>query len=203
VDAVPRDDARVTGFVGFISVMSPCDKPSFSRQIGFDIKYHVTADLFVTNWNLVVIKKLECNVHILHFFFNGIAPEGSPRVSIDSKGLLHSLWQLDAKFLRALPIFSFDFLDYSISLAQCLSYPPLKRWFFVDLSCDCVLSKLNRVGLLTSFKGRNRDDPSSISTSISQPTVVFFLCPLRYNGSSRFTANLGSTLCPTMSLNTE
>jgi hypothetical protein len=73
-----RDNARVARIFGLFCLVSSCEKPSFLRQIGFYIKYHVTVDLFVANRNLVVIKKLECNVHILHILFNSIAPEGSP-----------------------------------------------------------------------------------------------------------------------------
>lgn len=76
---------------------------------------HIMHDKLISDWPLsTIFKYMECQLDILHLFWNGILPLRVHVLFIQCKGFLHSLGTLNPKFIVCLKHLSLCFLIMAI-----------------------------------------------------------------------------------------
>jgi len=65
----------------------------------------MACDVFVPNWDRIIIIEFEGWGIVAHFLLDCISPQGRPRSPIYLQGFGHCLRELDSILVRAMPIF--------------------------------------------------------------------------------------------------
>ncbi len=156
-DSLTRDYTGICdGRRGFGHVPTS-NKSSFASKVfHFDVKYHMTGYLLVTNWCRLPIKQdFEGNRNVLHLFGNCISPEGITILLVKLKGFFDGLRQFNVKFMGLFQITGILFLhkrNNAVPLPQDMRNPPVERWFMVNSQDLSIFGCFNRVSPLKVSK---------------------------------------------------
>ncbi len=137
--------------------MPTSNKSSFASKVfHFDVKYHMTGYLLVTNWRRLPIKQdFEGDTNILHLLGNGVSPEGISILLVKLKGFFDGLRQFNAKFMCPFQITGVP-LSYkrnnAVPFPQDVRNPPVVSWFMVNAKDLSIFGCFNRVRLLKVSK---------------------------------------------------
>ena len=109
-------------------------KASFPAEIfHLDVKDHMAFYKLVVSWSGFTVRKdIKGNFDILHFFCNGIRPNGVTIELVEVIRLPYSLWEGNDKFLITLQITGTSFLNLGYDLFTFLKdkrHPPVKGGF--------------------------------------------------------------------------
>jgi hypothetical protein len=144
-----------------------------SKVFHFDVKYHMTGYLLVTNRRRLPIKQdFEGNTNVLHLLGNGVSPEGITILLVKHKGFFDNLRQFNAKFMGLFQIMRV-LLSHKrnnvVPFPQDMRNPPVESWFVVnakDLSifavsigCDSLRSARFSQAVEPSFHWRKSCQP--------------------------------------------
>jgi hypothetical protein len=110
----------------------------FPGQVKFNIKDHMTINVFVPNGDLVVVPKLEGWFDVLHFFVYRLTPKVGSGNFVYLEGRFDAFRELNAVLVRSTSVARLDLLDDTGTLPQYGTYPPGKCWFPCDLVCYSV-----------------------------------------------------------------
>jgi hypothetical protein len=127
-----------------------------SKVFHFNVKYHMTGYLLVTNWCRLPIKQdFEGDTNVLHLLGNGISPEGITILLVKLKGFFDGLRQFNAKFMGPFQITGvplFDKRNNALPFPQDMRNPPVESWVMVNANDLSIFGCFNRVILLKVSK---------------------------------------------------
>ncbi len=137
--------------------MPTSNKSGFASKVfHFDIKYHMTGYLLVTNWRRLPIKQdFEGNVKVLHLLGNDVSPEGITILLVKLKGFFDSLRQFNAKLMGPFQITRIPLShkrNNAVPFPQDVRNPPVESWFMVNAKDLSIFGRFNRVRLLKASK---------------------------------------------------
>ncbi len=103
--------------------MSASNWACFATEVFYlNVKDHVAFDKLEFMWNIpAILQSIKCSSDNLHFFGNGIRPEGGTTAFVYCPGIVHQLWTRGAVLvclLQLLDVAMFHEQDDSISLLE-------------------------------------------------------------------------------------
>jgi hypothetical protein len=133
------------------------NKSSFASKVfHFDVEYHMTGYLLVTNWCRLPIKQdFEGNTNVLHLLGNGISSEGITILLVKLEGFFDGLSQFNNKFMG---LFQITRIPFSYKRNNAVPFPqdmrnlPVESWFMVNAQDLSIFGCVNRVRLLKVSK---------------------------------------------------
>ena len=98
----------------------------------FNVKYHVTLNLLVSNGNVffVSLKQFKSWLHILHLLLDCTPTQSVPIFFVGLNGVSYGLRNLVAVPLSLFRIFSGCLVYDTVLFLQGVFSPPLKGWIF-------------------------------------------------------------------------